>query len=833
MRHPLLPLAALLLVTSPAPAQITASQPAGNGLPNLMSGPCAAPTQDPAASACDIILSPEYSRKEFSRFFDPAVGGNNETYATMPTLGGIGRPRFAEDRRSANRYQTSLNPIPVSLNDQYNDRTPFIFETRTTNALNYADTVGGLLVRTRVSGGGHNYFLPFASEKADFYSLYLDSIIRSPAQGGGQIGTTLLHTAPGDDMVFTVQHDTNGCSESEDECNKLFRSFLQTSVDRWGGILNTGPIPDAAGFGNYAIDVQIGPGYNANQSGEDVFLVNLDRTYTAGNMTSILEAPFTGLARITGDSAAAWSKRFGASTLTTLTAPIDNRIYNTACPSAVVASGYRTPDPTITDEAGIGGLPAFCATVGSTAGLADGESITLSGEHSNLEIARIVHIVDATHLTLNVQHFHGVGENLTGGGAQGYGISFLADDIAPGKLVNYAQPRVTLHKFFPIVASEASGALLVYVNSASSYEISSMGYMANQPNSPTTVASVTMRGTGVAAVLLRNGDDADYNARPPKALGTGQTTLAPPTVTFSGPCTTLPTALASYPYPGNGGHTGLAVAVTNPGVCSAPPTATLQTAWPNPYRIAPLAITRKVINPNTGTLTGGHLLVGALRPADWRAGDHVEIPGWIHDRAGSMRIFGKYYTGSSRAFGLANYDLYQGDWAAADILNGVVNQTDGHKYYASPKVPVGPGVAYEQPPDGFALAGDYRIHFRLYAPPLQSVVDIDCNRFGYGEGSYHPCMDGIQAPYNLFQIRQPNNVIQALRFDPTAAGNNLLSWSGPFRAHTVQLDPQPAPPCAQANRGEFVYTAGAGGTKDTVQVCAKDAADTFAWRTLY
>jgi hypothetical protein len=36
-----------------------------------------------------------------------------------------------------------------------------------------------------------------------------------------------------------------------------------------------------------------------------------------------------------------------------------------------------------------------------------------------------------------------------------------------------------------------------------------------------------------------------------------------------------------------------------------------------------------------------------------------------------------------------------------------------------------------------------------------------------------------------------------------------------------------------ADRGKFWYTAGGAGVKDNVEVCAKDAADVYAWRTIY
>lgn len=41
------------------------------------------------------------------------------------------------------------------------------------------------------------------------------------------------------------------------------------------------------------------------------------------------------------------------------------------------------------------------------------------------------------------------------------------------------------------------------------------------------------------------------------------------------------------------------------------------------------------------------------------------------------------------------------------------------------------------------------------------------------------------------------------------------------------------PACALAYRGMFWVTQGAAGVKDSVEVCAKDASDTYAWRTIY
>jgi hypothetical protein len=45
--------------------------------------------------------------------------------------------------------------------------------------------------------------------------------------------------------------------------------------------------------------------------------------------------------------------------------------------------------------------------------------------------------------------------------------------------------------------------------------------------------------------------------------------------------------------------------------------------------------------------------------------------------------------------------------------------------------------------------------------------------------------------------------------------------------------PTTAPVCSSSTAGLLNYTQGAAGVKDTVQVCAKDATNTWAWRTIY
>ena len=56
-----------------------------------------------------------------------------------------------------------------------------------------------------------------------------------------------------------------------------------------------------------------------------------------------------------------------------------------------------------------------------------------------------------------------------------------------------------------------------------------------------------------------------------------------------------------------------------------------------------------------------------------------------------------------------------------------------------------------------------------------------------------------------------------------------LEVNGGVRINTVNIQPA----CDSNSRATFWVTQGTSGVKDKVDVCAKDAADVYAWRTLY
>ncbi len=69
--------------------------------------------------------------------------------------------------------------------------------------------------------------------------------------------------------------------------------------------------------------------------------------------------------------------------------------------------------------------------------------------------------------------------------------------------------------------------------------------------------------------------------------------------------------------------------------------------------------------------------------------------------------------------------------------------------------------------------------------------------------------------------------------DLMSIDSNSVTISVDAIASTFRLSTTTAATCVAGIRGQFQYTAGDAGVKDIVQVCAKDAADSYAWRPVY
>jgi hypothetical protein len=122
-----------------------------------------------------------------------------------------------------------------------------------------------------------------------------------------------------------------------------------------------------------------------------------------------------------------------------------------------------------------------------------------------------------------------------------------------------------------------------------------------------------------------------------------------------------------------------------------------------------------------------------------------------------------------------------------------------------------------------ASLGAYGTLFSIGIAPQLALFHIGCQA---GDRSGDCSKSG---PYDLFHLAGAN-------------GGSHLTWSprddvltlqgGTLSLRSVQLTSATLP-CTSAQKGQFNYIEGKPGVKDTVQVCAKDAADNWAWRTLY
>lgn len=65
------------------------------------------------------------------------------------------------------------------------------------------------------------------------------------------------------------------------------------------------------------------------------------------------------------------------------------------------------------------------------------------------------------------------------------------------------------------------------------------------------------------------------------------------------------------------------------------------------------------------------------------------------------------------------------------------------------------------------------------------------------------------------------------------SGASLVPGTGTVQANVVQLKGGARGTCNSSSRGSIWQTFGGTGVADTVAVCAKDGADSYAWRTIF
>jgi len=138
--------------------------------------------------------------------------------------------------------------------------------------------------------------------------------------------------------------------------------------------------------------------------------------------------------------------------------------------------------------------------------------------------------------------------------------------------------------------------------------------------------------------------------------------------------------------------------------------------------------------------------------------------------------------------------------------------------------------------EGSLLLQPYGGAGNIYLLPWGSSGDVKINHWSWEDAKTNSGISIHEGPSGL-EDRRARLVYDNGDFAiETNYGNidlepegNIVEVNGGIRLNTVTAKPA----CNSGSRGTFWYTQGAAGVKDNVEVCAKDATNAYAWRTIY
>ncbi len=160
--------------------------------------------------------------------------------------------------------------------------------------------------------------------------------------------------------------------------------------------------------------------------------------------------------------------------------------------------------------------------------------------------------------------------------------------------------------------------------------------------------------------------------------------------------------------------------------------------------------------------------------------------------------------------------------------------------YLGPETLNGGGfVAYKNGPiatnNGMPSTGD-KIGYMLFGSfGATGTARNSAGLVAYAESNW---TDTNYPAYFLFETAAPNTTSRTERMRITSTGNigigissptQKLEVNGGVRLNTATVKPT----CDSTSRGTMWFVDGAVGVADTLQVCAKDASENYAWRPLF
>jgi hypothetical protein len=148
--------------------------------------------------------------------------------------------------------------------------------------------------------------------------------------------------------------------------------------------------------------------------------------------------------------------------------------------------------------------------------------------------------------------------------------------------------------------------------------------------------------------------------------------------------------------------------------------------------------------------------------------------------------------------------------------------------------------------EAYSGAYTWKVGLRVSGTDLNTLTS--CGYYDGQDLAHGPAAFGSKFMRVQVVCSADTGYLTQMAYDMTGATNNSYvrnetggTWGAwePLHSDTaapvsaMQLTSRSKISCSVSTAGTFNYIAGASGTKDTVQVCAKDSMNTYAWRTVY
>jgi hypothetical protein len=594
---------------------------------------------------------------------------------------------------------------------------------------------------------------PNIGDKTNQNTLNIYSWKYTQTQNTGDLNQQVTCLGNGDcaarEAIIFNAGGPNAPGDESNESDRVFNTESPIVFDATVAGVSTNPTD-----GSLTLSTTFAPTQTGNGSqGEDRPVIDLTQASTAGYVSAIATSGGNVVVQCPA-SVCRWSALFGTTTQTTLTAAVQN-----ANPG--IANSFPMTGVTLQVASSSG------FTIGGLACVFD----------YNYECEKIT-AVGAGSITLATMRLpHPVSAWVTTGGAAGYGIEMIADEVSPSNLNGigvYKTPTGTMRQVFPIMTLTTSGGTDTLAL------LSGYNYLPGSGmESYTGRAYPLMGGSGGAVNLTIAG--GVVTACTIAAAGSGYINPGnPPQVTIAGTWTTAPAAYISGI--GAGALTACTVASGGSGVTSA--SATVAPA--NAYAIYPMAKVWQVYNAASGKVDG--TLWTEPSSGTFRNGDIIEQPHYFIQR----HVFGNQGVGAylpahnaepNRVRNVMCYGIWQGNDTCGDILD---NMAAGSVYSGWPTAdPWVVGQGQLRTPFGHELLGPHNSAIYMDTPPFgqifggqsSGVLAVGCGSAGCASWT---------GGYNVFEGFNAQGGSDTLHYNPAAgawqltAGSTQFGGAGPY-----------------------------------------------------